>query len=222
LSVEKVAGYPTGTALIVVAGGDNSIVVVPGANFALTPESVELSTIAPGDLCVAQFEVPVQTIVAFFKHAKSRGAKTILNPAPAKGIADDLRGLIDIIILNETELASLTGLNVDPADSESLKTAARALRGASTVNIIVTIGAGGAVAYFDGQVYQSKGHTVVAVDSTGAGDCFVGAFASALADSSSLRDALEFANAAAAISVTRKGAGPSMPTRDEVKAFTDK
>src|ERR1700757_470519 len=107
--VRETADAHTGTAIITLADADNTIVVVPGANGLVTPEDVAPVSLAKGDIAVSQFEIPLPAIAAFFKRARAAGATTILNPAPARQIGAELLSLVDILVLNETELALLSG-----------------------------------------------------------------------------------------------------------------
>jgi ribokinase len=216
--VKVTENVATGTALIVVSeSAENTIVVVPGANCRLTPIDIDAVPIAKGNVLVAQFEVPVASIEAFFAIGRSKGTRNILNPAPALTISRELLGLSDLIILNETELELLTGERV------SLETGAcicKKLRARSEQSVILTLGKEGVIAISGTETIRVKGLQVRAVDTTGAGDCFVGALASRLALGLNLGEAIFFANKAAAISVQRPGAGTSMPTAAEVGEFT--
>jgi ribokinase len=213
-------GIPTGTALITVSTvtSNNTIVVVPGANFHLTEKEVEKIEIAKGDILVCQFEIPIDTIKAFFKKGKEVGTINILNPAPAKLISKELLALVDILILNETELEILSESKIDIRDENSISNAVyKIIHGKQS--IIVTLGEKGAIGFIKETIVKVEGKKVKAVDTTGAGDCFVGAIAAKLSNDSSLTDAIEFANVASSICVTRQGAGPSMPTLNEVNAI---
>ncbi|MCG3165613.1 MAG: Bifunctional ribokinase/ribose-5-phosphate isomerase A [Bacteroidia bacterium] len=208
---------PTGTALITVSTetSNNTIVVVPGANFRLTEKEIEKTEISKGDILVSQFEIPTDTIQAFFKKGKKSGTINILNPAPAKKVSKDLLQLVDILILNETELEVLSEKKVDANDEASISNAVHKIKSGEQ-SIIVTLGERGAVGFIKDTIVKIEGKKVKAIDTTGAGDCFVGAIAAKLSKNASLTDAIEFANVAASICVTRQGAGPSMPTLKEV------
>lgn len=212
--------FPTGTALITVSAetSDNTIVVIPGANFQLTEFEIDKTEINKGDILVSQFEIPIDTIKAFFKKGKKAGSINILNPAPAKLISNDLLNLVDILILNETELEIISTSKVEVSDDKSISNAVHKLK-KENQSIIVTLGEKGAICFTTDDVLKIAGRKVKAIDTTGAGDCFVGAIASKLAMNASLKDAIEFANIAASICVTRNGAGPSMPTLDEVNTL---
>ena len=208
---------PTGTALITISSetSNNTIVVIPGANFQLSESDVEQFPLHKGDILLSQFEIPFSTIRAFFKKGRQIGTLNILNPAPAHLIDENLLGLTDILILNETELEFISGCSINVSDIGTI-TAAVSKIIIDGLSIIVTVGEAGAVGYFEDKIIQVNGIKVSAVDTTGAGDCFVGAIASQLAIDSSIEDAIKFANVAASICVTRHGAGPSMPSISEV------
>ncbi|MCP1834748.1 ribokinase [Bradyrhizobium sp. USDA 4518] len=214
--VKDTDGTHSGTAIITLANADNTIVVVPGANGLVEADDVAAPVLARGDVAVSQFEIPLPAIAAFFRRARAVGATTILNPAPAKQADKALLDLVDILVLNETELGYLTGTELRDSDTpERFSEAARAL-GQGRI-VCVTLGKRGVLALVDNQPLLVPGREVKAVDTTGAGDCFVGALASQLAIGKPLGDALAYANAAASICVQRMGAAPSMPTADEVE-----
>ncbi|MFA5890372.1 MAG: ribokinase [Actinomycetota bacterium] len=214
--VRRVAHVPTGTALIVVAEADNTIVVAAGANALMDAASISAVPIASDDVLVSQFEIPLPTIEAFFMRGRSAGATTLLNPAPAAPVPATLARLCDVIVVNETELAALLGEEV-AADTQPILAAAARLRTLPSQVVVVTLGAGGVVASAPGGDIVVPGRVVRAVDTTGAGDCFVGALAAQLAGRAPLAQALRYANAAAALCVQRPGAGPSMPRAREVE-----
>jgi ribokinase len=215
--VKDTAGVHTGTAVITVANSDNTIVVVPGANGAVDAADVAAAPLDRGDIAVSQFEIPLPTISAFFQHARSVGATTILNPAPARAVGAELLALVDILVLNETELGVLTGAELGENDELMyFIEAARPLRGKAR-SICITLGRRGVLALTGGEASLIPGRKVDALDTTGAGDCFVGALAAQLALEKPMREALTYANAAASICVQRMGAAPSMPTAVEVK-----
>jgi len=217
--LRETAGAHTGTAIITLADADNTIVVVPGANGLVTPDDVAAVPLAKGDIAVSQFEIPLPAINAFFARARTAGAMTILNPAPARLVDSELLALVDILVLNETELGLLAKAELREDDAATrFVAAAKALQARHDQSICITLGKRGAVALIDGQTIVVPGRAVKAVDTTGAGDCFVGALAAQLARGALIRDALGYANAAASICVQRMGAAPSMPTAAEVAA----
>jgi ribokinase len=207
----------TGTAIITVAAADNTIVVIPGANALVDAIDVAAPTLAKGDIAVSQFEIPLPAISTFFKRARAAGATTILNPAPAIEFDAEMLDLVDILILNESELGLLAKTELrDTDDVARFVEAARSLQTGKDQIICVTLGKRGVVAMVNDEPVIIPGRTVEAVDTTGAGDCFVGAVAAQLAGGRSIQDALVYANAAASICVQRMGAAPSMPTAAEV------
>jgi ribokinase len=216
--VQDTAEAHTGTAIVTVANADNTIVVIPGANALVSAADVEAPVLAKGDIAVGQFEIPLPAISAFFKRARAAGATTILNPAPAIEFSRELLDLVDILILNETELGFLTKTELrDTDDYPRFIEAARSLQINKDKIICVTLGKRGIVALIDGQPLLIDGRAIKAVDTTGAGDCFVGAVAAQLAGGKPIHDALHYANMAASICVQRMGAAPSMPTAAEVE-----
>jgi ribokinase len=217
-AVKETPDAHTGTAIITLANADNTIVVIPGANAQLDAADVAAAPLAKGDVAVSQFEIPLPAITAFFQRARERGATTVLNPAPVRAASRELLDLVDILVLNETELGALTGAELSENDEPSFFIeAARPLRGKDR-SICITLGRRGVLALVGGEALLIPGRNVRAIDTTGAGDCFVGALASQLAGGKPMRDALAYANAAASISVQRMGAAPSMPTAAEVVA----
>jgi ribokinase len=217
--VREVAGAGTGTAIITVANADNTIIVVPGANALVNAANVAAPPLRQGDVAVSQFEIPLPAITAFFARARAAGAITILNPAPAMPIDRELLALVDVLILNESELGLLAGVELHETDPDArFVDAASTLQTDHRPNICITLGKRGAIALIDGQAHLEAARLVKAIDTTGAGDCFVGAIAARLADGHSLQSAIGYANVAASLCVQRMGAGPSMPTAKEVSA----
>jgi ribokinase len=217
--VRETPDIHSGTAIITVADADNTIVVIPGANALVGEADVASVSLGTGDIAVSQFEIPRQTIRAFFTRARAAGATTILNPAPMVAFDRELLDLVDILILNETELGVLTNTELSNSDDlDRFIDAARSLGIGADRVICVTLGKRGVMTLANNEPVIISGRTVKAVDTTGAGDCFVGAVAAQLAGGKSIADAMNYANAAASICVQRMGAAPSMPTVDEVKA----
>ena len=218
-AVKTLKAVSTGTALIVVdEHGENSIVIIAGANGRLTPNDLSSVRIETTDVLVAQFETPLEVTTRFFEDGKRVGATTILNPAPAREIPDALLWAVDVLVLNETELARITGQALTESSSETeIAAACMDLRSSGFEGVVVaTLGARGAVVVTGETAMDVPGRAVSAVDTTGAGDCFVGYLASALARGDEIVESLERANAAASICVQRPGAGPSMPYASEV------
>jgi ribokinase len=201
---------PTGIASIVVDDeAQNCILVVPGANLALSPADIyhAAEAIRCAAAVICQLEVPLATVVEAFRLARAAGVRTILNPAPAQPLPPELLQLTDLCVPNETELELLTGRRC--RDTGELDRAVHELSGPE---MLVTLGARGA--FVAGEIVAPP--PVTAIDPTGAGDTFIGCLAVALVEGLPLRDAVRRANAAAALSVTRFGTQPAIPTRAEV------
>ncbi len=197
---------PSGIANITVAGGDNSIIVVPGANFSWEVREWEQyeDLITKSDLLVLQLEIPLNVVEAFADMANKRGTTVILNPAPAQSLPAGLIGNVDYITPNETECKEIFGMKAEEAVAQFPN------------KLIVTEGEKGAV-YHDGtSLMRIPGFPVKAMDTTGAGDTFNGALASAIAEGLTLKEAVSFANAAASLSVQHYGAQKGMPLRKAV------
>jgi len=215
--VHRVAEAASGVALIVVdAAGQNSIAVAPGANGQLTPGLVGQaeSLLAEAEVVLVQLEVPLDAVVETVTVASRHGARVVLDPAPARVLPDELWRRLEVITPNATEAAALTGRVVRGlADAEAAATTLIE-RGVRTV--IITLGADGLLVTTRTTRETIAAHPVDAVDTTAAGDTFAGALAVSLAEGADLVDAARFANAAAAVAVTRMGAQPSAPTRSEI------
>jgi ribokinase len=218
-AVRAATGVATGVAIVVVdARGENSIVVVPGANAQLEAVDVETVTIERDDVVIAQLEVPAATVAIAFERARARGATTVLNATPAQDAVRDLDHLVDVLVVNEIELNDLTGVTLTPeSDTAQIHVAISRLGRAGRPATVVTLGARGVVASVGDRPVEVAGIVVDAVDTTGAGDCFVGVLAARLAAGDAIETGLELANLAASICVERAGAGPSMPTLAEIR-----
>jgi ribokinase len=218
--LRRVLGAPSGVALIAVAAnGQNSIIVAPGANARLGPEDIERAgpALRAARIVIAQLEVPLVAVQRAFALARAAGATTLLNPAPAQPLDDELLGLVDVIVCNETEAELLTGMAV--ADAAGAEVAAQALLNRGPRLAIVTRGeAGSTLAEVDG-IAHVPAFTVPVVDTTAAGDAFIGAFACRLAAGAAPVDAARYAAAAAALSVGKEGAQPSLPAAAAVDAL---
>lgn len=243
-TVQRIAGKPTGTASIVLSEGDNSIIVVPGANAACSPESVQQQEqlIANADIVLLQLEVPLDTVVAAAKLARQHGTAVVLNPAPAQALPKELLACVDYLTPNRSELALLAGMpepdyaaavqvegengagaesagakSVQALEEAWLVAAMQKLAAAGVGQVIATLGSAGA-AFLDQahQLVRVPGRKMDVVDTTGAGDCFNAGLACALARGESLGQAMHYAIAASALSVTRLGAQGGMPRHEEV------
>ena len=211
----------SGVALIVVDdSSQNAIVIVAGSNGALTPDSLQAfdAVLQAADVVVCQLEVPMDTVGFTLKRGRELGKTVILNPAPAsEPLPAEWYASIDYLIPNESEATALSGITVDSLDSAKL--AASQLIKAGAGRVIITLGSQGAL-FTDGQTFEHLlAPKVKAVDTTAAGDTFVGGFAAALASGKSEAEAIRFGQVAAALSVTRAGAQPSIPTLHDVQGF---
>ncbi len=211
---------PSGVALIFVAAdGENSIGVASGANARLMPEDVEQASplIAAADVLVMQLETPLETIELAATIATQNGVTVILNPAPAQPLSDAVLQNVSILTPNESEAELLTGVAV--TDAKGAAEAAKALHAKGVGIVIVTLGARGAYVSSDQFTGVVPAFQVSAIDTTAAGDVFNGALAVALSEDQPLADAVRFASAAAALSVTILGAQPSAPFRRDVEVM---
>ncbi len=205
----------TGIALITVdVLGQNTIVVASGANLALTPECLLTSkqAFANADVLVAQLESPLETVSEALALAAANKLKVVLNPAPAQTLSAELLSKVDYFIPNEREAMQVVG-------AETLEAAIDQLLGMGVQNLIITLGEKGVLVITADGRRQIPAYPVIAIDTVAAGDAFVGAFATGIAEGLNVDDAVKLGNAAAAISVTRHGAQPSLPTRKEVNEF---
>jgi ribokinase len=206
----------SGTAVVTLSQDNNTVVIYPGVNFLLNSEDISKVEIKKDDILASQFEIPEETIQAFFEKGKKVGAKTILNPSPAKKIKQSLIKLTDILVINEIELAFLLNLKeIKDLSSKNITSLVEKLKYNKSQTIVVTLGKKGVVAITQNDVISILGEKVKVVDTTGAGDCFLGALACQLSRSENLAEALRFANIAASLKVQRLGAS-SMPFKEEV------
>jgi ribokinase len=222
--LKEIASVPSGIALILVdEHGENLISVASGANAHLTPEDVDALPASLFQQCkvfLACLESPLPTVERGLARAKGEGLITILNPAPVQDAAEVIKllPLVDVLTPNELELSALAGLAV--TSPESAAVAARIVQPHGAKNILVTLGASGSVLVDEaGTAHHIPAFPVTPIDTTAAGDCFSGSLAVALAEGQPLLAAIRFASAAAAISVTRRGAQPSLPRRDEIETL---
>lgn len=216
--VRRVAGIPTGTAVIAVDdGGQNHIVIVAGANGCVDVALVDPAVLRSAQLLLLQLEIPLAAVQAAAGGARSGGATVILDPAPAAPLPRDLLALADWVTPNETELLVLAGEPASPArvGAEDATGLARRLQAQGARQVLVKLGDAGALLVRD-DVVLVPALAVQAVDTTAAGDCFNAAFAVALAQGDDAVTAARYACAAAACSVTRPGAQASLPRADEV------
>lgn len=200
---------PTGAAFICVAdNAENAITVAPGANAALAPE--HLPPLEGVGWLLLQLETPLETVLAYATQARAAGVRVALNAAPAQALPAALLDALDLLIVNEGELATIVG------GKGSIEEKLVRLQ---VPSVVVTLGARGCIAKHEGRFLEQAAFPVEAVDTTAAGDTFCGTLVAALNRSAPMRDALREASAAAALACTRLGAQASIPARDEVEAF---
>jgi len=220
LHVRRAAGVATGTALIMSdAQGENCIAIAPGANARLLPEHLDQAEdlVAGAAMLVCQFETPVPTVLHAIGLARRHGVPVLLNPAPMQPVALSALAGVDCIVLNAIEADMLSTLPV--GSIHQVCQVAEFIRSVGLSTVIVTLGKDGAVVADASGTHHRPAPAVTAVDSTGAGDTFVGALSCALVSGSTMAAAVDFAQHAAAFSVTRRGAQASMPSRSELKDF---
>lgn len=215
--------HPTGIALITVdPAGHNTIAVAPGANAHLSMRDLDLvkDSLAEAQILLVQLEIPLETVSRAIQLAKMSGVTVILNPAPARPLPRDLLRLVDIITPNQSEARHLTGKDVSHIEVGSR--AAHQLLEQGVKNVVLTLGAEGALLVNEHGSKKIAGRKVQALDTTAAGDVFAGCLATAISEGRSLEESIEFANAAAALCVTRVGAQVSVPGRREIEEFLNR
>ena len=214
---------PTGTAIILVLpDGENVIVISPGANATVTPEMAaeRLGLVRESSFLLSQLEIPVESVKKALAVARARGATTILDPAPARPLPPEMLANVDFLTPNETETVTLLGESGFAMDDDAdIKLAARKLLALGPKAVVLKLGARGCMIATERGSYRVPGFEVTALDTTAAGDVFNAAFATALAEGQAVPAAARFANAAAALSVTRPGAQNSVPSRRDVDVF---
>nr|WP_261305424.1 ribokinase [Paenibacillus andongensis] len=217
-SVKLMDGIATGIASIFISNGDNSIVVVPGANYQLLPDDIDRydDIIQTADILLLQLEIPLETVVHAAKKAKSFGKTVVLNPAPAQFLPDELLRNVDYITPNRSELSLLTGIH---AEGEELEVAMTSLMQKGASNVITTLGGDGSAFLEKGKLHKVPGYKVSVVDTTGAGDSFNAGLAFSLAKQNSLEQSVSFAAKVSALAVTKFGAQAGMPSLEEVELF---
>ena len=211
----RLTGVPSGLALIVVApDGENTIVVSPGANARLSAAHVQASSLASAAAVLLQLEVPMPTVTAAVAAATGL---VIVNPAPAAALPAAVSARADVLVPNRGELAVLAGASREPGGDDEVVDLVRML--ATDASVVVTLGRDGALVVDGGEVTPVAARPVEAVDATAAGDSFCGALTVALTEGAALVAAARWAAAAAAVTVTRRGAQPSLPRRDELEPW---
>jgi ribokinase len=218
--VQMTAGVPTGVAIIMVDDdGENSIVVIPGANNSLLPIDIEEAReiVETAQIVMLQLEIPMETVEAVIRMAKGAGVPVILDPGPARPLAKELLAQVDIITPNEHEAQVLAGEEIHNLD-DAYRVAGKLLE-SGVKNVLLKLGGNGVIIATPQGMEHVPAHKVKAEDTTAAGDSFAGGLAVALAEGFSLRSAVLFANAVGALAVTKLGAQTAIPTRQEIEAF---
>lgn len=219
-AVEQVEDVSTGVAFVMLdRDGDNSIIVAPGANHHLTPADIRRREhlIKQAKLLMVQLEIPVETVFEAAAIAKKHQVPVLLDPAPALPLPDELLGMVDYIVPNESEITQLTGIEVH--DQVTAKLAAVELLRKGVTTVVAKLGAKGVVVVNANRTFFVDSYKVKAVDSTGAGDAFAGALGAAIVNGKDLWTAAKFASAIGAITVTRHGAQVSMPSLEDAEQF---
>jgi len=208
----------TGTAIIIVnEGGENSIVVSPGANGRVAKEDIDRidKLLDQAKYLLLQFEIPLETVQYAIEMASRKKMKVILNPAPAKNVPPEILTKVDFLVSNETETKILTGLEVK--DLNSAEAAARKLAELGVSVVIITLGEKGALLVTGNEAIHVPAQKVKAVDTTAAGDAFIGGLVTALVKGYAFKDAVKYASCAGTLAVTKFGAQTSLPTLEEVE-----
>jgi ribokinase len=210
---------PTGAAVITVCGGDNHIILDIGANAFVTPEVIaeRESLFDWADFVVMQYEIPMESVLFAARMTKKHKKTFVLNPAPVKEADPEIYQLTDIIIPNEFETQLITGIY--PEDEESTERAINALLDKGCACALITLGKRGCAYTDNGKISYGGIYEVKVVDTTAAGDSFIGGICKSLCEGKSLSDAVAYASAVSSITVSRAGAGVSIPTADEVEEF---
>lgn len=220
LHAVRPADVPTGTAFICLSeAGENAITVAPGANASLLPQHMAEQLAKPGAVLadfshlLLQLETPLPTVIAYAQAARAAGVKVVLNAAPAQELAPELLSQVDILVVNEGELATVA------KHTGSVAECLTRLEQQAVPTVVVTLGSHGCMARHDGKTYLQAAYKVDVVDTTGAGDTFCGTLAASLGNGLTMDQALAHANAAGALACTRLGAQSSVPTTAEVKVL---
>jgi len=198
---------------------ENQIIVISGSNELVQSSQISEKELSASDILISQLEIPPSEIEDLFIRAKKSGIYRILNTAPALKISKNLIRETDLLVMNESELENLTERTVERQNADSIGQAIKDLNLSTTQSIVVTLGSKGVYVHADQKGQFIDGHKVEALDTTGSGDCFIGALASQYLESNNLLDSINFANKAAALSVMKRGASASMPTLEEVVNF---
>lgn len=212
----------TGVAMIIIEDGDNRIILDSGANGKVTKEQIDvaLAEASAGDIFITQLENNFDAVLYGLKTAKEKGMVTIFNPAPAVPLDNEYFSYVDYLVINETECEIFT--KILPIDEDTMNAAYSTLKGMGVGNLIITLGSKGSVCFTGGEKLNIKAHKINAVDTTAAGDTYVGSFASQLALGKSVEDSLTYASLCSALTCLKKGAQQSIPTKEEVIQYQNK
>ena len=217
--VKSVGGVSSGIAVIIVVDGDNRIILDAGANAKVSESLVDeaLKEAEAGDYLVSQLEIDLSIVEYALKKAKEKGMVTLLNPAPAAKLSEGILANSDYFIPNQSEAEFYTGIY--PEDEASAKKCAEKLSEQGVKNVVVTMGSKGSACVADGKSYKAECFKAKAVDTTAAGDTYVGALVTKLSEGAGIEEAMTFASKASSVTVTRRGAQQSIPFRAEVEAL---
>lgn len=218
--VKRCDDVSSGIAVIVVVDGDNRIILSRGANDRIDTELIDraLEQACEGDYLICQLEIPQKMVRYALQQAKKKGMITVFNPAPAAELIDGILDNVDIINMNQSETEFYTGIY--PVDEKTQMDAAHKLSLMGVSTIIITLGAQGSCAIDKGAYHRVDGYKVNAIDTTTAGDTYIGAFVSRISEGGSLLDAMRYASLASSVTVTREGAQKAIPYKDEFFDFT--
>lgn len=216
-NVRYVRGRSSGIAVITVVQGENSIILDRGTNALVSAQMAEtaLAQAQKGDWLIVQLEIPAEAVLDTLRIARKKKMHIVLNPAPACDLPVEIWELTDYFIPNQTETRFYTGIY--PDTEEKARQAAQRLLEKGVENVVITMGSKGALAITKDEMVSARAYRVDAVDTTAAGDTFVGALVTKLSEGANVHDAMDFANKAASLTVTRNGAQQSIPTREEIE-----
>lgn len=217
--VIKKEGVSSGIAVIVIVDGDNRIILDSGANAKITTEDIDqaLAIACPGDYMICQLEIPQEIVSYAFEKSKEKGLITVLNPAPAAKLMPSILKNTDWLIPNQTEARFYT--DIYPEDKQTSMLCAQKLAEFGVKNILVTMGASGSASVSNGEYIKVDGCKINAIDTTAAGDTYVGAFVTCLSQGNTVKDAMLFATKASALTCTKRGAIQAIPFKKDVDEF---
>lgn len=218
--VKKIAGISCGVAGIFVESGNNRIVTVAGANAihdSMDIENILIQNGKPRDYLISQLEVPLNMIIPTFRQARKQGIITVLNAAPARELPAEILELVDILVVNETEIANISGIR--PLDDLSILESMKRIRSFGVKAVLLTLGANGSIFQDETMTLKQSSFKVETVDTTAAGDTYIGSFVASLVERKTIQQAMLYASAAAAMAIQTLGAGRSIPTAEMVKNF---